>query len=85
MLNKYNVYGIFAVYWSFKVDGKTKRTAKKDREERLLEVIRTITSQQSEFLIQYMFYDVALQRNVIWDDVSFTEMDLENCCLPPIF
>lgn len=70
---------------AYQVDGKTKRTNKKDREKKLLEVVRSATLKISDFSIQYLFYDVVDSRNVIWDDEAFVSTDLEACCLPPLF
>ena len=73
---------------AFKVDGVTKRTTKKEREARLLDVIRNWQhTPPGSLSIQYMYYnsetvDGKLQP-VIWEDPEY-DSTMKSCCMAVI-
>jgi hypothetical protein len=74
---------------AFKVDGKTKRTLKKDREAKLLEVIRDALSGKlnadRQVAVQYLFYDTAADGELeIWKNPDYDERFKKDHCLTPI-
>lgn len=69
---------------AFKVDGVTKRTTKKEREARLLDVIRNWQhGPPGSLSVQYMFYDAETVNEklqpLIWGDPEYDET-MKLCC-----
>jgi hypothetical protein len=73
----------------FKIDGKTKRTLKRIRSARLIDLIKKMKfDKRSPLLqIQYMYYDCVMnhdkQHLKIHDDLDYHD-NLKTCCLTPI-
>lgn len=70
---------------TMRVDGQTVKVLKRDRESRLLKEILSTRNNFDGVQIQYMYYDVSEEQNIICRSPEFRASGLLDCVLQPIF